>query len=462
MNNYRKLVMASIATSLLVPASVQATNGYFLIGFGAKSRGMGGVGVAYAQDAFAAAANPAGITSVGSRGDIGGEFFNPPRRAGGGAADPSFPTEFQFAADAESGSNLFLIPSMAMTYKFNRKLSVGFAAIGAGSNTRFAYDDNFFSLTGKPPGETWGTLGVNLMQMQMLMTGAYKLNKTHSVGASLVGAVQTFRAYGIGNFGGIFNFSTDIDKLTNNGNDWSYGGGIRLGWTGTFLKERLTLGANYSSRVYMTEFDKYSGLFAEQGDFDIPSNYAIGFAVKATDKINITGDVQRIRYDEIKSINNPHPTSSLNDLCTRPIGVDPSQCSTGIDPVPASRAMGSDDGFGFGWTAMTVYKLGVDYKYNSNWTFRAGYNYGKSPIPDSQLLFSMIAPAVIEKHATIGLTYSPNDNIEWSANYTHGFKNAQVCAVNDGCTTMVTQQPGTFVAAELEIRALGAQFSYKF
>lgn len=463
-NYKRSLGWTSLIAGVLLSFTANATNGYFLIGYGAKSRGMGGVGVANPVDAFAAAANPAGIAFVGSRGDIGAEFFNPPRSASGGAADANnFPTEFGYEAnDVKSGSNIFLIPSMAMAYKFNRKISVGFAAVGAGSNTRFNSNENFFSLTGIPAGETsWGTLGVNLMQMQMLMTGTYKLSKNHSVGASAVGAIQTFRAYGLGNFGGIFDFSTDIDNLTNRGNDWSYGYGVRLGYLGNAFKKRVWFGANYSSRVYMTKFKKYRGLFAEQGDFDIPPTYAVGLAIRPTDNLTVAFDVMRILYGDVKSISNRHPTSSLNDLCTRPIGVDPSQCSTGITPVPASRAMGNTNGFGFGWQDQWVYKVGVNYRYNKKWEFRTGYNYAAVPFNNDQVLFNQIAPAVVEHHLTFGTTYSLNKNMELSANYTHGFTNTVTCAVNDGCTTMLTQQPGNFAAAKLQIRALGIAFSYK-
>ena len=111
---------------------------------------------------------------------------------------------------------------------------------------------------------------------------------------------------------------------------------------------------------------------------------------------------------------------------------------------------------------MDVYKLGFNYELDDKWELRAGWNYGKSPIPDDQLLTSMIATAVIENHGTLGMTYKPSKHVEVNANYTHGFKHAQVCAVNDGCKTMVTQRPGNFVAAEMEIRALGASVAYKF
>ena len=54
-----RLLPLCAALSAVIPSAAVATNGYFLIGFGAKSRAMGGVGVAYAQDGLAAAANPA-------------------------------------------------------------------------------------------------------------------------------------------------------------------------------------------------------------------------------------------------------------------------------------------------------------------------------------------------------------------------------------------------------------------
>ena len=41
----------------------------------------------------------------------------------------------------------------------------------------------------------------------------------------------------------------------------------------------------------MSEFDEYAGLFAEQGDFDIPSNWVIGIAIKPTENLDIAVDV---------------------------------------------------------------------------------------------------------------------------------------------------------------------------
>jgi long-chain fatty acid transport protein len=56
---------------LLAATESNATDGYFSHGYGVKSQGMGGVGIALPQDAIAAAANPAGLGLIGDRVDFG-------------------------------------------------------------------------------------------------------------------------------------------------------------------------------------------------------------------------------------------------------------------------------------------------------------------------------------------------------------------------------------------------------
>jgi len=436
----KKALALSLAVVIAIPTSAFATNGYFLIGYGAKSRSMGGVGVAYGQDGLAAGANPAAMADVkidgAMRFDVGGELFRPKRAFNHDSAtlESGFPGS-DSAVNHKSGSNLFLIPSMGAIYKFNRKLTMGLAVVGAGANTRYdqtvpgkpdCLDGQQTPEQGNPDGvgstgfnfNCLGsqTAGVNLIQMQMLPSFAYKVNKNHTVGASLAIGVQTFRAYGLQSFGLDGLGYTDGDNLTNEGNDWSYGAGVRLGWLGKFLDKRLTLGANYSSRVYMSKFDKYSDLFAEQGSFDIPENFSLGLAVKATDQLTIAFDYQKIYYSDVASVGNPGPDAS------NPSEFFPSGCQSLPDGTNTCM-LGRDDGMGFGWNDADVYKIGFNYDYNSNWSFRAGYNYAKAPMDDDQILFNFLAPAVVEHHATLGLSYRPSRNIEWSANYSHAFEN---------------------------------------
>jgi long-chain fatty acid transport protein len=379
-----KILAVSIAAACAVPLAAHATNGYFQPGYGAASIGMGGVGVAYAQDSLSSLSNPAGIVDLGMRADIGVGVFNPVRSAAVGSAAGAPVGSGSFNGYSDSSNRYYLVPGMGYVFPWDDRLSFSVAmAFNGGMNT--TYKPNlykFFSFGSE-------TLGVNLAQALIPVSAAYKLDEHNSVGASVVFGVQGFSARGLQAFGA-FGVSSDKAHLTNNGTDFSQGAGLRLGWRGKFLDDdKLTLGATYASKVYMSRFSKYGGLFADRGNFDIPANYAIGMALKVTPATTVALDVERILYAGVPSVGNRGPDANSLNL------FGPNQ-------------LGLEHGGGFGWKDQTVYKLGVNYKYNKYWDLRAGFNYGKSPIPNDQLAFSILAPAIVEKHYTLGFTYNPN------------------------------------------------------
>ena len=51
---------------------------------------------------------------------------------------------------------------------------------------------------------------------------------------------------------------------------------------------------SFQSRLWMTKFDKYKGLFANQGGFDIPPIFNAGLALKTTPQLTLVADYQRI------------------------------------------------------------------------------------------------------------------------------------------------------------------------
>ncbi|MFC1772569.1 OmpP1/FadL family transporter [Pseudomonadota bacterium] len=427
----RRIVAHALVCAAAIGCSVPAyaTNGFFLIGYGNKARAMGGASVAMAHDSLSIAANPATMSALKMdtmRIDLSGEIFVP-RRASSHNADL-----LGGVYDEKSGANVFLIPAMGGAYKFNRRMTIGMAAVGAGSNTRF--DQSLAVCEDGDPNTTGSrfynyecnsgpTAGVNLLQMQMLPSIAYKLTKNHSVGASLALAVSSFRAYGLqsmGAPGSPLNFTSDRDNLSNRGNDFAYGAGVRFGWLSNFFDNRVSVGANYASRVYMTKFDKYRGLFAEQGSFDIPEHFALGLSLRPIESLTLAFDVQRYMFSDVRSVGNPGPDPANPSSffpedfgCTNP----------GTEPADNTCALGKDDGMGFGWQNQFVYKAGVQFEYNPKWTLRAGYNYGKAPIPEDQIAFNLLAPATVEHHATAGFSYRQSPNIEWSMSYMIAFKN---------------------------------------
>jgi len=194
-------------------------------------------------------------------------------------------------------------------------------------------------------------------------------------------------------------FSVSPENVTNNGFDYSYGGGVRFGWLGT-IAEGLDLGVSYQTKLYMTAFDNYKGLFAEGGNFDIPAVLNAGAAYKLTPKLTLAFEYDRIFYSDIKAINN----------------------SNNLKPLGNNR-LGADDGLGFGWEDINVYKFGAQYDYSDQWSFRLGYSHGDEPFKGAQALFNILAPATITDHFTAGLTYRFGAGHEVNLAYMHAFNN---------------------------------------
>ena len=60
---------------------------------------------------------------------------------------------------------------------------------------------------------------------------------------------------------------------------------------------------------------------------------------------------------------------------------------------------------------MNIIKIGYQFDMDAN-TFRVGYSHANNPVPGSQTLFNILAPAVIQDHLTAGWTYRMAGNQE--------------------------------------------------
>jgi long-chain fatty acid transport protein len=387
----KRLMGALAIAGVMAPGMALATNGYFSHGYGMKAKGMAGVGIALPQDALAAATNPAGMAFVGDRLDVGVDWFRPIRDTeivGSGA--PGANGDFN-----GNGKKNFLVPEFGYNKMLGWNMALGISVYGnGGMNT--TYNNGPAGVGGIPffNGGTGQKTGVNLEQLFIAPTFAYKINKNHAVGVSLNLAYQRFRADGLGGFAG---FSTSPANFSDKGVDTSTGWGIKIGYTGN-LTDAVTVGATYQSRTWMSKFSDYKGLFANQGEFDIPENYGIGIAVKATPKLTIAADIQQINFGDVDSVGN-----SVFNL------------------FAGGNLLGSDNGPGFGWRDMTVFKLGASYAWSDKLTLRAGFSTTRQPIPKDETLLNMLAPGVIENHLTLGATWAVSPSSELSVAYMHGF-----------------------------------------
>jgi long-chain fatty acid transport protein len=368
-------IAAAVAAAFASPAAF-ATNGYFPHGQGIKAKGMAGAAIALPQDSIAAATNPAGMFFVGDRLDVGLDWFRPTREVEVvGSAAPINGTY-----DANDKSNFF-VPEFGYNRLVNPNLALGVSVYGhGGMNTSYT---SAFPLFGT------SKAGIDLSQLFVAPTVAYQVAPGQVIGASVNLAYQRFKATGLENFGPPSPISAYPGNVTNQGYSSSTGLGVRIGWMGK-LAPACDFGLTYQTKTKMSEFDKYKGLFAEEGGFDIPANYGAGVACKVAPPVTVAFDVVRIEYSGIKSVNNP------------------------LLPNLFNAQLGTANGAGFGWQDVTAYKLGVQWAVNPTTTLRAGYNYGKQPIPASETLFNVLAPGVVEQHFTVGGTWAMPGNSELS------------------------------------------------
>jgi long-chain fatty acid transport protein len=203
---------------------------------------------------------------------------------------------------------------------------------------------------------------------------------------------------------------------------------VRLGWTGK-VSPTVTLGATYQSKTKMGKFDKYKGLFAEQGGFDIPANYGVGISVEANPTTVVAFDIQTIQYGDVKAIANTNT---------------------------AGGPLGADNGAGFGWKDVTVFKLGVSHAYNPDFTVRAGFSVAKQPIPESQTFFNILAPGVVENHLTLGGTWTIASKSEVTVAYMHAFEKT----VN-GSGSIAPTMGGGEANLKMNEDSLGIAYSWK-
>jgi len=374
----RAATTALFTSCLIVPqltgGAAQATEGYFQYGYGARQGGLAGAGVADSRDAMSISLNPAGLVDVPREFQLGGSLFMPYR------SYSATGTAFIAPGTFDSKDNLFPVPNIAYSQPIDMDSAWGFAVFGnGGMNT------NWPNMANTAPGCGFfgvycgGSAGVDLMQAFMAADYARRFGAL-SIGISPTFVIQRFRGDGLVAFTGI---SSDPANLTGNGYSYSYGGGVRLGaqWS---VAPNFRVALAGATPMWMTKFDKYSGLFADGGSFDIPANITAGVAWDANPALTLMLDYKHIFYGSIPSIAD-------------------SSAFTGV-------LLGAPNGPGFGWHDVDIFKIGAEWRASPVWTFRVGYAHNTNPIKSTDVTFNILAPGVVTDHFTAGLAYKATEH----------------------------------------------------
>ncbi|WP_310442220.1 OmpP1/FadL family transporter [Sulfurimonas sp.] len=371
----RTIKLAVVAALALGATSAFATNGATMIGYGAKSFGMGGTGIGVSHGAESALANPALITTVaGSEVSFGGTVFM-----------PSVSNDMGYG-ETDSDSDMFMIPSVSLATKVNDNFYWGIGMWGTGGlGVDYRNDaDKMYMVTA-------------LQLMQFGVPLVYTANN-FAIGVtpivqygSLDIQYDDSMAFGIGSTGS--GVAQDLQI--------GYSLGLAYNTNG------LTLGAVYKSEIKMdykdvlpTAMSPFMDLSDDMmpngtasytnSDLSSPAEYGIGVSYKTAGH-TLAIDYKNIAWED---------------------------------------AEGYKD---FDWQDQDVIAVGYEYA-TSGWAVRAGYQFASSAVEAqstagansiglaggfSNMLNLLGFPGTAESHVTVGGTYAFNEKLSLDLAYVH-------------------------------------------
>lgn len=325
-----------------------ASDGNELFAIGAIHKSIGGAGVASPQDATWTLLNPAGITQLDARIDSSFELFfldaSSHPRGNPLVANP-------FAGEMEIDFTM-PIPAAGIIVPL-RTGTLGLGAYGMqGNSADFPRPRTTVSLLQNEDRRS------SYQVVRVPFAYGYAFESGWSVGAAVVPVVSRFLTDSI----------TLRLQPTEGDAKWRYafGGGFQLG----VLKkwERFSIGASYSSRVWMQDYSDYSSDLVTY-NLDLPQKIQAGIAWRPAKRWEIMADYKWTEW------------SSTNLFGERTIHG------------------------GLGWRDQHSYKLGVIFDASERWTLRAGVAYGRTPIREQYVFANAISPALAQWHLAAGATW---------------------------------------------------------
>jgi long-chain fatty acid transport protein len=387
----RGFALALCAYALVAAAPSFAADGYFLIGYGARQKALGGAGVADSRDAMALSVNPAGIVGLERQFQVGMTAAISER----GYSTTGIPRSVA-PGDIRSGRPLFPVPNSGYVQPIDADSAWGVTTYANGGiNTSYSFW-NFKAPLGGPLGG--GFAGVDLQQGYMSIGYARKFATgigSISIGFAPTIVVQMINIQGLKLFSP---YSSNMYELSDMAYDWSYGGGVRGGleWRAT---DKLRFAFAASSPMFMSRFEKYSGLIANGGDLDIPASMQAGLAYDLLPDLTIMADWRHIFYSAVPALGNPANPLTL-------------------------RSLGTIGGPGFDWTDTDSAAFGAEWRVTNYLTLRGGYHYTTNPLRARSVTVNILSPIIDKHHVSGGFNYQATRNSSLDFAVVYAFKNS--------------------------------------
>jgi long-chain fatty acid transport protein len=409
------MLCAAVLVGAVAAAPAGATNGMEMIGYNPRAVGMGGADIAVDSDAQAVSCNPAVICGQApNSATVGATVLMPHLNLQDGGGN-----------DVDGEQQYFAMPLLGYVHTLATvPLTLGLGVYAQGGmgvdfkdvNTGMGTQDRLMS-------------EVAFLRLNPIVT--YKPADWISVGATVMVGYAQMK----------FDFfpqtsSAGRDGQPNTGDDFA-GMSVRdlhsfgfAGKVGTQVKISPTVrfGAAYTSETAI-DLDNGDATLnfggnkvkydAKMDDFTWPQELEFGVAYLPVPGLTIAADAKWINWsDAIKT-----PVLKISD------------------PNAAGAPQQIAVPFVMEWDDQWVFAIGAEYVINPKHTVRAGFNYGKNPVPDETL--NPLFPAIMEKHLTFG--YGLNLG-KWIVDlaYEHAFENT---ATNPVTTQEVSHSQDTVSVA---------------
>lgn len=409
-----------------------ATDGLFLEGFGAISRGMGGTAVAHDVGPASMMVNPAtmGLSDAQGQVLVGFDLITTDISA----------TNRITGEKVTSGTNdKNRGPYVAPQFAFTRKVSDWTFGVGmfAQAGVGVEYGKSSFMSRGDVHGvgyaagaDTGLENASRLFILDIPLAASFKVNDRLIIGGSLdakwtglnldylLGMNQLGSLAGGGRAAGSLmgligtlpdprgvHLSVSKNKEVASGADgWGYSGRLGLLYK---VAPATNFGASYMFKSHMndlkgrgtvTAVDGIIGNVPIEGEvrflkFNSPAKLDVGLSHQFTDKLLVSLDVSRVFWKD-----------ALKDI---KVGF-----SSNLGGVDLKLPQNAKD--------QTIVAIGVSYAATQNLTVRAGYRHATQPFNDVGLL--ALIPAVLQEHGTLGLSYNLSKSSRIDAAYSHAFE----------------------------------------
>ncbi|MCW8896165.1 outer membrane protein transport protein [Sulfurimonas sp.] len=397
----RTIKLAVVAALALGATSAFATNGSTMIGIGAKSRAMGGVGIATGFGAESGINNPALITTIKGDNEVsfGGTVFMPDIEVQ--ASTTNLPSG-SVGAEQTSDSDFFVIPTVSLASKINDNWYWGIGMWGTGGlgvDYRDVTENTFSMVTA-------------LQTMQFGLPIAYT-NSGFSIGVTPIVQYSSLD----------IQYTQPADFIIP-GDDGEIGSGVA---------QDIALGLNLGV-AYETDGLTFGAMYKSEIKFD-------------------TKDVMNTALDGF-GVGPSSGGTTINEMAT------PAEMGVGVSYTMNEHTVALDykninwedaEGYkDFGWEDQDVIAIGYEYA-TDGWALRAGYQYAESAVQDNSgknlaidathatamagmgitgtsltNTFNLLGfPGTQESHISFGGTYAFNETLSMDLAVVYGLENTE-------------------------------------